>query len=231
MAAKEWLLSMLGKSQFKNWELTNEPISNHKNILQVLSKLADKRALCSVKLEHATDAVRGFVTKLDKTDYLLTVDLHDIKNMPKRGSQLTVFSQLNGADTHFESAISQINENQVHIEVPNSIYHVTRRQTERVILTPVGTAKLAVAHPSGHLEGTLFDLSTGGIGGVVKASVAVTKGEEYTCFLEFPDKSRMMTRMSVVHVSHDPKPGYIRLGLEFCSLSADDEKTLTKHID
>lgn len=225
MAAKEWLLRIFSKHQIKNWEQTNEPISTQKTIVQVLSKLADQQAYCSVKLPAQVDSVPGVVRSLNKQEYLLDVTL-DCSEVPKPGTNLSIYCRVNGSDTHFQSAVSSVNGKTIKIEIPDAIYHVTRRQNERVILTPVGTAKLTVAHPLGNLEGTLFDLSTGGIGGIVKTEAALATNEQYTCFLEFPDKSRLMTRMSVVHVHDDPKPGYVRLGLAFAELSSDEADTI-----
>ena len=212
-----------------------ERISFAPQIASLLRRLQESRSLLSVTVSGSDELYNSAVVEVDSgLDYVLLDELtpSDGHERLLRSRSLHAHARLRGIDISFAGTLQEAGVRDgiafYRLPLPSLVNYRQRRANFRAHVgmgIPVPVA-LGGRHAA-ELDGTLCDISTGGIGAMLRSGRTTDLHEGVVldhCSISLPIGREISCALEIRYVSHDERRHALRIGGRYVDLDRSQEK-------
>ncbi len=222
---------------FQEYSPEIERISFAPQIASLLRRLQETRSLLSVTVAGSDELYNSAIVEVDaEFGYVLLDELTPVEGHMRllQSRALHAHARLRGVDISFAGALQEAGEKDgiafYRLPMPTLVNYRQRRANFRArvgmaIPVPIGLGNRHIAE----LDGTLYDISIGGVGALVRAgSIAeLRQGSVFErCNIRLPKGREITCGLEIRYVSHDERRHALRIGGRYVDLGRAQEKII-----
>ncbi|MHB8346851.1 MAG: flagellar brake protein [Acidiferrobacterales bacterium] len=226
---------------FQEYSPEIERISLAPQIMSLLSRLQESRSLLSVTVAGSDELYNSAIVEVDtELGYILLDELAPVEGHLRllQSRALHAHARLRGVDISFAGTLEEAGEKDgiafYKLPIPALVNYRQRRSNFRARVglgTPVSVELGSRQTPE--LDGTLYDISRGGIGAMMHAGnkTDLHQGSVFDrCEIRLPRGHAVTCGLEICYVTSDERRHALRIGGRYIDLGRTQEKIIAQFV-